>query len=195
MGDHDLNVDPRFSDVVFILRITIMTDIRTRDTQLECDKKFMQIAIDESRKGVYPYGAILVKDNVVEFMAHNSASSDPTAHAEVEVIRIATQALKKSSLAGYTLYTSSESCPMCAAAEVWAKVDRVVFGASIQQLVQRAGQEQIELPSHIVNSLWNGSKVKDGNTYGAFKLTGEVLVEESLQVFEEWKKKKQNEKT
>ena len=171
-----------------------MTDITTRDTQLECDKKFMQIAIDESRKGVYPYGAILVKDNVVAFTAHNTTSVDPTAHAEVEVIRKATEALQSPSLKGYTLYTSSESCPMCAAAEVWAHVDRVVFGASIQQLVQIAEQEQIELPSHVVNTLWNGTQVKDGNTYGAFKLKGEVLACEALQVFKEWQEKKQREK-
>jgi guanine deaminase len=152
-------------------------------TQLEIDKHFMQLAIDESKLGNYPYGAVLVKDNEVKFKAHNTVTTDPTAHAEVTLIRMATKALGTSSLAGYTLYTSSESCPMCAAAEVWAKVDRVVFGASIEQLIQVAQQKQIYLQSNIVNSLWTGSLVEDRGSRGAYELTGGILASEALQVF------------
>jgi len=80
---------------------------------------------------------------------------------------------------------------MCAAAEVWAQVDRVVFGASIEQLIQVAQQKQIYLQSNIVNSLWTGSLVEDRGSRGAYKLTGGILVEEALLVFEEWHSKHQ----
>jgi len=160
--------------------------------QLDIDKRFMQLAINESKLGNYPYGAILVKDNEVKFRAHNSASTDPTAHAEVALIRTATQQLGHPSLKGYTLYTSSESCPMCAAAEIWAHVDRVVFGASIQQLIEVAQQDQIFLQSNIVNSLWTGELVTVGKIRGAYELTGGILAEEALQVFAEWKQKQQD---
>ena len=158
----------------------------TNTSQLEIDEHFMQMAIDESKLGNYPYGAVLVKDNEVKFKAHNTVSNDPTAHAEIELIRKATQELGTASLEGYTLYTSSESCPMCAAAEVWAHVDRVVFGASIQQLIQVAKQKQIYLQSNIVNSLWTGDLVGNGDVRGAYELTGGILAKKALQVFAEW---------
>ncbi len=51
---------------------------------------------------------------------------DPSAHAEVRAIRLATKRLKKLSLAGYTLYTTCEPCPMCMSTALWAGLDRVV---------------------------------------------------------------------
>ena len=54
---------------------------------------------------------------------------DPTAHAEVQAIRAACQAIGDFSLAGLTLYSSCEPCPMCVSAALWARLDRVVYAA------------------------------------------------------------------
>jgi len=75
-----------------------------KKTQLEIDKYFMQLAINESKLGNYPYGAVLVKDNELKFKAHNTVSTDPTAHAEIGLIRMATEELGTISLEGYTLH-------------------------------------------------------------------------------------------
>ncbi|HTH47089.1 MAG TPA: nucleoside deaminase [Candidatus Limnocylindria bacterium] len=56
---------------------------------------------------------------------------DPSSHAEVRVLRAACKKLRKLSLAGYTLYTTCEPCPMCMSMALWSQIDRVVFGATI----------------------------------------------------------------
>jgi tRNA(Arg) A34 adenosine deaminase TadA len=64
---------------------------------------------------------------------HNTVwrDGDPTAHAEVNCIRQAARVLKTIALTGCTLYSTTEPCPMCLAAIHWAKIERVVFGATI----------------------------------------------------------------
>jgi tRNA(Arg) A34 adenosine deaminase TadA len=57
---------------------------------------------------------------------------DPSSHAEVRAIRRATKKLGNVSLAGYTLYTTCEPCPMCMSTALWAGLDRVVYGATIE---------------------------------------------------------------
>jgi tRNA(Arg) A34 adenosine deaminase TadA len=68
---------------------------------------------------------------------------DPSAHAEVRAIRLATRRLKQLSLAGYTLYTTCEPCPMCMSTALWAGLDRVVFGATIADANRHCNQIQI----------------------------------------------------
>ena len=101
------------------------------------DEDYMKLAIEESAKGNWPYGAVIVKNDKVIAKAHNTTREDldTTAHAEVNAIRIAVKAIDNPSLSGCTLYTSSESCPMCTGAEIWANISRVVYGASIAQLI------------------------------------------------------------
>jgi len=65
---------------------------------------------------------------------------DTTSHAEVRALRAATKKLKKLSLKGYTLYTTCEPCPMCMAAALWAGIDRVVFGATIDDAARHCNQ-------------------------------------------------------
>ncbi len=79
-----------------------------------------------------PFGALIVRDGVVLAEGRNlvTASSDPTAHAEVVAIRAACKALGSFELRGSELYTSCEPCPMCMAAAYWARLDRVYFAAS-----------------------------------------------------------------
>ena len=65
---------------------------------------------------------------------------DPSSHAEVRAIRAATKKLKNISLKGYTLLTTCEPCPMCMATALWAGVDRVVYGATIDDAAKHCNQ-------------------------------------------------------
>ena len=98
------------------------------------DKKdFMRRAIalsEESvRMGGGPFGAVIVKDGVIVSEASNSVTldHDPTAHAEVNAIRKATQKLGTFDLEGCEIYTSCEPCPMCLGAIYWAHLDRIYY--------------------------------------------------------------------
>ncbi|MFZ4532508.1 MAG: nucleoside deaminase, partial [Alsobacter sp.] len=76
-----------------------------------------------------PFGAVIVRDGGVLAEGWNevTSSNDPTAHAEVTAIRRACAAVGDFSLAGATLYTSCEPCPMCLASAYWARITRIVY--------------------------------------------------------------------
>jgi tRNA(adenine34) deaminase len=107
---------------------------------------FMRLALTEAKKGDAPYGAVIIKDNEVVAVAHNTVrrDSDPSAHAEINVIRSLTAKLKNPSLEGYSIYTTGEPCPMCATACVWTGISEIVYGASIEDLIS-IKQSQIDL--------------------------------------------------
>jgi tRNA(Arg) A34 adenosine deaminase TadA len=94
-----------------------------------------------------PFGAAIVhtKSGKVLLRALNAVRQefDPSAHAEVRAIRLATKRLKQLSLTGYTLYTTCEPCPMCMSAALWAGVDRVVYGATIEDANRHCNQIRI----------------------------------------------------
>ena len=99
------------------------------------DSVFMQKAINMADKNMLskkggPFGAIITRDSKIIAQAGNTvnADNDPTAHAEVNVIRLACKKLKTSVLEGCTLYTSCEPCPMCLSAIYWSKVSLVYYG-------------------------------------------------------------------
>ncbi|WP_240644153.1 nucleoside deaminase [Antribacter gilvus] len=91
----------------------------------------VQLAVENVAAGGGPFGAIVVHDGEVVASGVNRVTHDldPTAHAEVVAIRAACQALGTFSLAGSMLYSSCEPCPLCLAAALWSRVDRVVFAA------------------------------------------------------------------
>ena len=82
-----------------------------------------------------PFGALIVHTATGKILmrARNAVAteSDPSAHAELRTVRKAAKKLKTFSLAGYTMYTTCEPCPMCMANALWASLDRVVYGATI----------------------------------------------------------------
>ena len=94
---------------------------------------FMRRAIELSLINIEnhggPFGAVIVKDGqiIAEGANRVTASNDPTAHAEIVALRAACTKLKTFNLAGYTIYTSCEPCPMCLAALYWAHVDKIFY--------------------------------------------------------------------
>lgn len=96
----------------------------------------MALALKEAEAafaiGEVPIGAVLVRDGQVIARAHNMRETwnDPTGHAEVILIRNASQALGAWRLTGTTLYVTIEPCPMCAGALLQARVSRLVYGAT-----------------------------------------------------------------
>tara|TARA_B110000240_G_scaffold149329_1_gene165276 strand:- start:193 stop:642 length:450 start_codon:yes stop_codon:yes gene_type:complete len=99
------------------------------------DEKWMSFALEQARKaekeGEVPVGAILVKDDLIIARAHNKpiSTNDPTAHAEIQLLRAAGEELKNYRLPGTTLYVTLEPCAMCLGAIMHARIERVVFGA------------------------------------------------------------------
>ena len=102
------------------------------------DHDYMQYAIRQARQGRTPFGAVLVRQNQVIAEAYNTVGQDhdPSAHGEINVLRRAGKALGTTNLSGCVLYTTGEPCPMCAAAILYAQVDRIVYGASIPQIAE-----------------------------------------------------------
>lgn len=93
----------------------------------------MRMAIEMSLKSIDngggPFGAVIVKNGEVVAAASNSVTSDndPTAHAEVNAIRLACKKLGTFDLSGCEIYASCEPCPMCLAAIYWARIDRLYY--------------------------------------------------------------------
>src|SRR5882757_3460737 len=114
----------------------VLFSLSMEQASTERDVAFMQIALDEARAaaaaGEVPVGAVLVResDGVVVARAANRTirDCDPTAHAEVVVLREAARSMENYRLAGTTLYVTIEPCSMCAGAIIQARVPRVVYG-------------------------------------------------------------------
>ena len=103
------------------------------------DEKWMVLALDQARLAQVmdevPVGAVLVQDNQLIASAHNQpiSNNDPTAHAEIQLLREAGKKLHNYRLPNTTLYVTLEPCTMCLGAIVHARVSRVVFGAYDQK--------------------------------------------------------------
>jgi tRNA(adenine34) deaminase len=97
-------------------------------------EKYMEMAVEEAKRagqqGEVPVGAILVKGDRVIARDHNRCIelNDPTAHAEVLVLRKAGRVLRNYRLKDTVMYVTAEPCPMCASAMVHGRISRLVFG-------------------------------------------------------------------
>lgn len=100
------------------------------------DEQYIKIAIEEAKKGTFPFGAVIVKDDKVIARSHNTATLDPTAHAEINAIREACQKLNTVDLKGCVLYTTCEPCPMCFTAAWWANISKIVYGAEGEDVTE-----------------------------------------------------------
>jgi tRNA(adenine34) deaminase len=101
---------------------------------MDADIEFMQQALEEARAaalaGEVPVGAVLVRDGKIVARSGNRTirDTDPTAHAEMVVLREAARVLGNYRLAGTALYVTIEPCSMCAGAMIQARVPRLVYG-------------------------------------------------------------------
>lgn len=100
-----------------------------------------------------PFGALIVEtatgNTLMQALNAVASENDPSAHAELRTVRLATKKLKGRSLAGYTMYSTCEPCPMCMANALWAGLDRVVYGATIKDANKHC--KQIQIPAKEVS--------------------------------------------
>ncbi len=103
---------------------------------MEYKMEYMKEALKEAHKALekdeVPIGAVIVCNGRIIARAHNLTEmlNDPTAHAEMQAITMATSYMGGKYLKDCTLYVTMEPCPMCAAALGWAQISKVVYGAS-----------------------------------------------------------------
>lgn len=101
--------------------------------------RFMEIAIAEARDGITkghggPFGSVIVRNGEIVGKGHNRVlkNNDPTCHGEVDAIRKAAYNLDTFDLSGCDLYTTGEPCHMCLCACLWANIEHVYYGCTIE---------------------------------------------------------------
>ena len=106
---------------------------------MQATDKYMQMAIDEALLGISeghggPFGTVIVKDGEVIGRGHNKVlkNNDPTCHGEMDAIRHAAGVLGTFDLTGCILYTTGEPCHMCLCACMWANIDHIYYGCTIE---------------------------------------------------------------
>jgi len=145
------------------------------------DEDWMRVAIAAAREGIAagqtPFGAAIVRGGELVIAAHNVVwqTTDSTAHAEVAAIREACRRAGGIDLAGCSIYSTCEPCPMCFSACHWAKLDRIVYGASIADAA-KAGFNELPVSNEQLKSL-GGSPIQ---------ITTDVLGEECRDLFAQW---------
>ena len=117
----------------------------------QADRKFLQRAIEISRRaledeGKTPFGAVVVVNGEIAGEGTSSVVEllDPTAHAEVMALRHAGTKLQRHLLEDGVMYASSEPCPMCLTACYWARIPRLVFAATSNDVAAN-GFEDLQL--------------------------------------------------
>lgn len=102
------------------------------------NEELMNLGIEQAQKTMReniggPFGAVITdKDGKILAVASNTVLGhhDPTAHAEINAIRMAAAALETHDLSGCTLYATGYPCPMCLSAIIWANIKTVYFGCT-----------------------------------------------------------------
>ena len=137
------------------------------------DEKWMKIALNEANLAMneneIPVGAVLVKNGKLIAQSHNQSirTNDPTAHAEIQLLRKAGEQQKNYRLIGSTIYVTLEPCTMCFGAMIHARIERIVFGAS-------------DFKTGVCGSCMNLNKENFFNH--KISITGGVLEEESSEL-------------
>lgn len=147
--------------------------------------ELMQMAIDKARAGIAarqtPFGCAIARDDELLAVAHNTvwATTDITAHAEVNALRQACRSTGQVLLTGTVVATTCEPCPMCMAALHWARVDTVYFGATVRDATL-AGFNELQVPASEIIRLGGGR----------VKLVPGLLADECTELFAQWQASK-----
>jgi guanine deaminase len=145
------------------------------------EERHMRMAIDKCRKGIKrgqsPFGACIVKDGQVIALEHNVVweTTDITAHAEVTAIRAACRNIDDIDLSGAVIYSTTEPCPMCFSASHWARIETIVYGASIADAA-RAGFNELQVSKQDLKRI--------GGT--GVTIIPDFMREECVRLFDEW---------
>ncbi|QDU72733.1 nucleoside deaminase [Mucisphaera calidilacus] len=145
------------------------------------DCELMQQALDACEQGIHhgqsPFGALIERDDQVLVATHNHvrAQSDPTAHAEVCAIRHACGHLNTIHLESATIYSTTEPCPMCFTAIHWARIRRIVFGASIADAA-RFGFNELPVSDSQLKQLGQSPVMVEGG----------CLADRAIDLFQRW---------
>jgi len=143
-----------------------------KDDQMK-DEEFMKIAIEEAKKGDFPFGAVITQDDKIVSRSHNTLEKlDPTAHAEINAIRKACKKLNTRNLTGCTLYITSEPCPMCFIVALRTGIPKIVYGTDFEDLPKNLRREMDIKCSHLNEEFGNKIEIK-----------GNVLREECIKLF------------
>ena len=116
----------------------------------EAHERFMQIAMEEARRGAAEgnaaVGSVVVHGEDLVARGRNlvATASDPTAHAETVALRNAGAAVGHTDFSGFTLYTTFEPCPMCCGAILASGVSTLVLGARFSDVSSRWGDYSVE---------------------------------------------------
>ncbi|MGB0717669.1 MAG: nucleoside deaminase [Phycisphaerae bacterium] len=160
-----------------------MSESTSTSDQTAMHVNLMHAAVDICRHGIAagqsPFGAVIAdRSGNIVVAEHNRVreTTDATAHAEVTAIRAACTKLGTSNLTGHIIASTCEPCPMCAAAIHWARLDGVVYGASIED-AQQAEFNELALATEKVYT--------DGGS--SVKIFPRVLRDECCGLFNEWK--------
>jgi len=110
----------------------------------------MNVAYKEALEGMNandggPFGAAIVHNEKVIATAHNEVlkTNDPTAHAEVNAIRKASQLLGRFDLSDCILYTTCYPCPMCMGAIFWARIPTVYYASSMEDAAKGGFDDRV----------------------------------------------------
>jgi guanine deaminase len=134
------------------------------DTYLP-ERRFMLAAIAQAQQALPraeggPFGACIVRGDMIMAVANNTVlrDHDATCHAEVNAIHLASRVLGDFDLSGCTIYSTTEPCPMCFSAIHWARIDRIVYGTGIAD-VQRLGFNELAISNEQLREL-GGSPIQ-----------------------------------
>lgn len=122
------------------------------------DAYFMNEALKEAQKAFdadeVPVGAVIVANNKIIARAHNLTErlTDVTAHAEMQAITAAANALGGKYLHECTMYVTLEPCPMCAGALNWSQITKVVYGANDEKRGYRLFGKNMLHPKTLVSN-------------------------------------------
>jgi guanine deaminase len=150
------------------------------------DEGFMRLALVKAKVGAVkgePFGACVVLEGKVVSCERSATekSIDVTAHAEVVAMRKASRKLKTRFLDGCTVYSSCEPCPMCFYACVMARVSRIAFSATLDDLESSGYSKHSYVTTKTMRRL-SGSKIE---------LLPGLLRKEGVAVFRPWARKVQ----